>query len=476
MRFFFLGICGTAMGNVALLLKSMGHEVMGVDKDVYPPMSDVLRDAGVEIYEGYDAQRLQTLAPDMVVVGNVVSRENPEVEWLLNTRKIPYCSLPELLKNEILADRFNIVVSGTHGKTTTTSLAAFLLKEFGKNPGYLIGGVPRDLPSGSCFGDASSPFVIEGDEYDSAFFDKRSKFIHYLPSVLIINNLEFDHGDIFRDLQDVQRSFGHLLRIVPKNGYVLVNGDDERINELLPINWTTVFKVGLGLLNDLRIVDFEENIDGSTFSLIWRSREWGRVTWKLPGLFNARNAAMAVLAVGLTLNPKDPTRIDLAPLSHFKGVKRRQEILFEDDQVIVFEDFAHHPTALEETLISLKSRYKGYLINACFEPRSNTACRKFHQETFCEALKLANRVFLGPVFRGNLYSDDDRLDTIKIANQLNSRGVEAIAYHSNELILRDLEQQVRGINEKNLVCFFSNGSFDGITKKFVTRLNNLVKI
>lgn len=463
------------MGNVALLLRSMGHEVMGVDKDVYPPMSDVLRNAGIEIYEGYDAQRLEALAPDMVVVGNVVSRGNPELEWLLNTRKLHYCSLPELLKKEVLADRFNIVVSGTHGKTTTTSLAAYLLKELGKNPGYLIGGVPRDLPSGACIGALSSPFVIEGDEYDSAFFDKRSKFIHYLPSILIINNLEFDHGDIFRDLQDIQRSFSHLLRIVPKNGYVLVNGDDRHVEELFPVSWTTVLRVGVGPLNDLRIVDFDEGVEGSTFSLVWKGLEWGRISWQLPGLFNARNAAMAALAVGLALNPLDPTQVPLSGLTHFKGVKRRQEILYEDAEIIVIEDFAHHPTALKETLRSLRKRYEGYIINACFEPRSNTACRKFHQETFADALSGADRLFLGPVFRGELYSDGDRLDTVQVANKLRISGVDASAYPSNELILKDLELRINRLGEKNLVCFFSNGSFDGITRRFVDNVIDLNK-
>ncbi len=477
MRFFFLGICGTAMGNVALLLRSMGHEVVGVDKDIYPPMSDVLRDAGVEIYEGYDVERLKAIDPDMVVVGNVVSRGNPEVEWLLNTRRIPYCSLPELLKKEVLFNRFNIVVSGTHGKTTTTALAAYLLKGHGLEPGYLIGGVPRDLPSGSCLGEGNSPFVIEGDEYDSVFFDKRSKFVHYLPSVLTINNIEFDHGDIFRDLEDIQRSFSHLLRIVPQCGYVLVNGDDDNIEALLPITWTTVFKVGVGELNDLRIVDFCEGVSGSAFSLVWKGREWGRVCWQLSGLFNARNAAMAALAAGLSVSPEDPTQISLESLGHFKGVKRRQEVLYEDSEVVVIEDFAHHPTALGETLRALKRRYEGYRINACFEPRSNTACRKFHQETFCVGLGGVDRLFIGPVFRGEMYSEGDRLDTVRIANTLRLEGVEANAYQSNDFILRDLEVKIsRGLGEKNLVCFFSNGSFDGISKKFVDRISTLSKV
>lgn len=475
MRFFFLGICGTAMGNVALLLRSMGHEVAGADRDVYPPMSDVLREAGVEVYEGYDAERLEALMPDVVVVGNVITRGNPEVEWLLSTRKLKYCSLPELLRDSVLADRLNIVVAGTHGKTTTTALAAYLLKELGQDPGYLVGGVPRSLPSGACVGGKNSPFVIEGDEYDSAFFDKRSKFIHYLPSILIINNIEFDHGDIFRDIEDIKRSFSHLLKTVPRNGYVLVNGDDGHIKSLLPVAWTTVLKVGIGEGNDLRVVDFSEGVEGSEFSLIWKGREWGRVRWSCSGVFNARNAAMAALAVGLTVSPEDPTAVPLEMLRGFEGVKRRQEVIYRDEELVVVEDFAHHPTALRETLEALKKRYGGYRVHACFEPRSNTACRKFHQETFCDALEIADRVWIGPVFRKELYGDSDRLDTCMIADKLQLKGVEAKAYESNGAILSDLTLSIKeGMAEKNLVCFFTNGSFDGIIKQFVEGVEKVI--
>lgn len=468
MRIFFLGICGTAMGNVALLLKSMGHEIVGADQSIYPPMSNVLQRSNIKIYEGYDLQQILDFKPDKIVVGNVITRGNPIIEWLLQSRSIPYCSLPELLATQILKDRYNIVVTGTHGKTTTTAIAAFLLKMLEADPGYLIGGVPRDLPSGACLGDLNSPFVIEGDEYDCAFFDKRSKFMHFLPSILVINNLEFDHGDIFRDLEDIQRSFSHLLRIVPQNGYVLINGDDENIQSLFPINWTTVLKIGLGKESDLRIVDFEENESGSEFKLIWKNQEWAKIQWHLNGIYNARNAAMASLSIGLTLYPNDPTQLKLDSLAMFQGVKRRQEILSQNEKIVVIEDFAHHPTALDQTLASLRNRYKGYKINACFEPRSNTACRKFHQETFRDALKNADRSFIGPVYRSKNYSHADRLDTERIANELQQSGFLAKAYSTNEALLNDLESIIFNCDaEKNLVCFFSNGSFDGIIEKFL---------
>lgn len=452
------------MGNVALLLKSLGHEVCGSDTAVYPPMSDVLYDAEITIYEGYDAERLQEIAPDYVVVGNAMSRGNPEVEFLLESRSIPYYSLPELLRHQVLLNRFNIVVSGTHGKTTTTSIAAYLLESLGLDPGYLIGGVPRSLPSGSHIGSPEAPFVIEGDEYDSAFFDKRSKFIHYLPSILIINNLEFDHADIFRDLQDVQRTFSHVLRVVPRNGYVLINGDDGNIEQLLPADWTTVYRVGTGSSNDLQIKKFSEGPEGTEFYLSWKGKHWGRVLWQLPGLYNARNAAMAALASGLAINPDDPTCISLDSLAHFQSVKRRQEILFEDSDLIVMEDFAHHPTAVGETLISLKNRYPDYKLTACFEPRSNTACRNIHQNTLGSALNGADHVCIAPVHRAEKYADSDRLDTHRIVQELQQSGTPAQAYSTNEQLLTDLENGMS--SGRNLICFISNGSFDGIMHKF----------
>jgi UDP-N-acetylmuramate: L-alanyl-gamma-D-glutamyl-meso-diaminopimelate ligase len=232
MRVFFIGVCGTAMGNAAVLLKKMGHDVAGSDAGVYPPMSDVLESAGIDLFEGFAEQEMLDWRPDRVVVGNAVSRGNPQVEYLLRTREIEFVSLPQLIGEDLIGNRPAVVVAGTHGKTTTTALTSFALSQVGMDPGYLIGGVPLDLPSGNELGAETSPFVIEGDEYDSAFFDKRSKFIHYRPKVLILNNLEFDHGDIFRDLEDISRSFSHLLRIVPSDGFVVCNGDDPHLKAL----------------------------------------------------------------------------------------------------------------------------------------------------------------------------------------------------------------------------------------------------
>ena len=366
-----MGICGTAMGNAALLLREQGHDVCGADSGIYPPMSDVLAGAGIEIFEGYSAERLAQLQPDQIVIGNAMSRGNDEVEWVLNQSAVPYVSLPQLFHDTILPRRAPVVITGTHGKTTTSTLTAYLLEGEGCEPGWLIGGVPRDLPSGSRLGQGA-PFVIEGDEYDSAFFDKRSKFIHYRPRVAVIGNLEFDHADIFRDLEDVQRTFSHFLRIIPKRGYALVNGDDENIARLLPVDWTHVVRVGTGDDNDLCIRNFKDGRDGSSFELIWKGKLWATVCWAMHGLFNARNAAMASLAAAFAAGYSNPSQFSLAMLAYFRGVKRRQDVLHTGSRWTVIEDFAHHPTAVAGALEALRAAYPNRRIHACFEPRSNT--------------------------------------------------------------------------------------------------------
>ncbi len=475
---YFMGICGAAMGNVALLMRSEGHEVFGCDEGVYPPMSDVLKSNGIEVYEGFDAARLKALTPDLVVVGNVVSRGHPEMEWLLDTRSFPYVSMPELLQEYLLNKRNAIVVTGTHGKTTTASLTAYLLRACGLEPGYLIGGVPRDLPSGATIGNTADPFVIEGDEYDSAFFDKRSKFIHYPPSVLIINNIEFDHGDIFRDLEDVKRSFRHLLRIAPKSAYVLVNGDDDNIASLLPIDWACVLRVGVGEGNDLRIKDFHEDQSGAVFELVWQGKSWGRVKSNLGGLYNVRNMAMAALASALSLNAQDPTSFPLDALSSFQGVKRRQELLHEDARMIVIEDFGHHPTAIEDTLVSLKKRYPNHRLFACYEPRSNTACSKVFEERMPGVFACADRTWVGKIHRGEGIPQSSRIDLDAVCARVNAtKGPQcAEAFSSNEALLDSLLNHVKLCasqpSSKQLVCFFSNGSFDGVMQAFVDTLKH----
>jgi len=465
MRIYFIGICGTAMGNAALLMRALGHEVVGSDTGIYPPMSNHLKNAGIEILEGWNADRLASLKPDLVVVGNVASRGHPEVEYLLQSSQ-NYISLPQLLRTHLLNDRKNIVIAGTHGKTTTTCLAAFLLKEANANPGWLVGGVPRDLPDSAFIGQKGGAFVIEGDEYDSAFFDKRSKFIQYLPYILAINNIEFDHADIFRDLEDVLRTFSHGLRVVPGNGVIVANGDDANVMNLVnKVTWAPVVKVGVGENNDVQIKNFSETSDGSTFSILWKGTLWAKVEWSLTGLFNARNAAIAAASAGLFLNPQNPTQLKLDSLKKFKGVMRRQEVLIENNNLICIEDFGHHPTAIHCTLESLRNRYPSHELVACFEPRSNTAARKVMQDSFGEALALADAIYLPPAHRADKLGSDS-FDSAGIAKTLQQKGRQAWACESHESLLEKLISDCRSATKPKLVVFFSNGSFGGIIQKF----------
>ncbi len=453
------------MGNAALLLRAMGHEVLGCDQAIYPPMSTMLEDAGIEIMQGYSVERLQQLSPDLVVVGNAYSRGNEEVEFLLESRSIEYTSLPDVIRRFVLSERRNIVVTGTHGKTTTTAITSFLLEQASMDPGYMIGGAPIDPSRGWRVGYEGGPFVIEGDEYDSAFFDKRSKFIHYQPQIVILNNLEFDHADIFRDLQDVKRTFSHLLRLVPKSGYVLVNADDENALSLTDLDYTTVYRVGTAHDADLRIEKYETTTDGSRFDLVWQGQLWASVEWGMTGLFNARNAAMASLAAALSSG----NVVDASPvaLSRFRGVKRRQQLRVEREDLTVIEDFGHHATAVRDTLSALRSRFKDTKIIACFEPRSNTSRLEMMRAPTIAALQLADCAFIGAVKSRN--SDGvELMDTHSLADDLNRSGTESRAFDSNEELFATLQPFASRQDGKTLVIFFSNGSFGGVIERFVT--------
>jgi UDP-N-acetylmuramate: L-alanyl-gamma-D-glutamyl-meso-diaminopimelate ligase len=476
MRVFFIGVCGTAMGNAAVLLKKMGHEVAGSDAGVYPPMSDVLESAGIDLFEGFAEQDMLTWQPDRAVVGNAVSRGNPQVEYLLRTREIDFVSLPQLIGEDLIGNRPAVVVAGTHGKTTTTSLTSFALAQAGQEPGYLIGGVPLDLPSGNELGGSAFPFVIEGDEYDSAFFDKRSKFIHYRPKVLVINNLEFDHGDIFRDLQDISRSFSHLLRIVPSDGFVLRNGDDPNLLALPDAPWTRIISVGVGEDNEFRITDFTEDADGSRFGLSWKGEHIMQVDWDMPGLFNARNLAMATLASVLSqqiCQADDPlviasqnpfSGVSLPDFSDCAGVKRRQEILHDSEEIVILSDFAHHPTAIVSALESLRARWSGREIVACFEPRSNTAVTNVFEDRFADALAFADVGLLGAVHRAEKIPADKRINPANMIQRIQAQGKSGHAFTTNQ----ELEDFLKNYSFSGpaLVVFFSNGSFDGVIGRF----------
>ncbi|MCP3660959.1 MAG: UDP-N-acetylmuramate:L-alanyl-gamma-D-glutamyl-meso-diaminopimelate ligase [Gammaproteobacteria bacterium] len=387
MHIHILGICGTFMGGIALLARSMGHQVSGSDANVYPPMSTQLEEAGIELMKGYRPEHLQP-EPDVVVVGNAMSRGNPVVEFMLDAGLV-YTSGPQWLAEHVLKDRWVLAVAGTHGKTSTASLLAWILEDAGLNPGFLIGGVPDNFGISARFGE-SPFFVVEADEYDTAFFDKRSKFVHYHPRTLIMNNLEFDHADIFDDLAQIQRQFHHLVRTVPANGLIISPLMDGNLHEVLDMGcWTPLEHFDASELAQWH--GSEQSIDGTAFDLVFVGDTIGRVEWQQTGLHNVNNALAAVAAAR---HAGVPPKVALEALSRFSGVKRRMELRGEINEIKVYDDFAHHPTAIETTLQGLRAQVGGDRIIALLEPRSNTMRMGMHAERLPESLALADRVMV----------------------------------------------------------------------------------
>jgi UDP-N-acetylmuramate: L-alanyl-gamma-D-glutamyl-meso-diaminopimelate ligase len=454
--FHFLGICGTAMGSVAAALCDRGFTVTGSDENVYPPMSTFLEKRGIALSAGFRDENIPADV-DVVVIGNAMKRGNAEVEAVLN-RKLYYLSLPEVLRNEFLRRRHNLVVTGTHGKTTTTALLAWILTSAGIEPSYMIGGIPRNLGQGAKFND-SNYVVLEGDEYDTAFFDKRSKFIHYLPELVIVNNIEFDHADIFDNLDAVKRSFRHLLRIVPQNGMVLINGDDRNCVDVTDSCYAQLVEVGFSKNCAHRICDVAYSKDSSRFTV-------HDDTFELPmiGEFNVRNAAMAISAAKFYGVPK--AEIQKA-LSSFKGIARRQEVRGVARGVTVIDDFGHHPTAIAQTLTALRTRYPGQRIWAVFEPRSNTTRRAVFQQELPDALKLADGVFISQIARLEQIPESERLNPEAVMKSIGDSGRPAFYEPDADHIVDRLVPQLR---ENEVVAVFSNGGFGNIHEKLLARL------
>jgi UDP-N-acetylmuramate: L-alanyl-gamma-D-glutamyl-meso-diaminopimelate ligase len=446
------------MGSVAAALQERGCIVTGSDEKVYPPISDFLRARGISLSEPYRAENLPNDA-EVVVIGNAIKRGNPEVEAVLN-RKLYYLSLPEVLKEFFLRGRHNLVVTGTHGKTTTSALLAWMLTVGELEPGYVIGGLPRNLGQGALFND-SKHFVIEGDEYDSAFFDKRSKFIHYLPELLIINNIEFDHADIFDDLGAVKLSFRRLVNIVPQNGMILLNGDDPNCVEVAQECLAPIVEVGFSENCAERIRDVSHSSHGSRFIL-------GETAFDSPlvGEFNVRNAAMAAVAArfyGLT------SEVIQTALTSFEGIARRQEVRGSERGVTVIDDFGHHPTAIRETLSALRHRYSGHRLWAIFEPRSNTTRRAVFQQQLPEALQLADGVFIAQIAALEQIPVEDRLNPEAVVAAISKAGRMAFYERDATAIL---DRLMPLLQPNDVVTIFSNGGFDGIHEKLLARLQD----
>src|SRR5438874_9349831 len=423
-KFHFLGICGTAMGSVAAALRERGFVVTGSDENVYPPMSTFLESKGVALSSGYRPENLPDDA-DVIVIGNAMKRGNPEVEAVLN-RKLLYLSLPEVLKTLFLRGRHNLVVTGTHGKTTTTALLAWIMETAGRNPGYLIGGIPKNFGEGARLNN-SKYFVIEGDEYDTAFFDKRSKFVHYLPELVIVNNVEFDHADIFNNLDEIKLSFRRLLNIVPQNGMVVVNGDDRNAVDVAKHCLAQMVEVGFSKNCAQRIREVSYSAGVSRFKV-------GEDIFEIPliGEFNVRNAAMAATAARFYDVPK--TKVDNA-FQSFSGIARRQEVRGEARGVKVIDDFGHHPTAIAHTMQALRHRYPGHRIWAVFEPRSNTTRRAVFQERLSDALKAADGVFISQVAKLEQIPENERLNPEAVVNAIQESGRPAFYEENADAII-----------------------------------------
>lgn len=454
-RVHFLGICGTAMGSVAAAMKDRGFRVTGQDDKVYPPMSTFLESKGIAITQGFSPDDIP--AADVIVIGNAMTRGNPAVEAALN-RKLYYLSLPEILKQFFLRGRHNLVVAGTHGKTTTTALLAWVFEHAGLEPGYLIGGIPANFGQGACLKD-SKYFILEGDEYDTAFFDKRAKFVHYLPELVVVNNIEFDHADIYRDLDDIKTSFRRLLNIVPSEGMVLLNGDDPNCLDVARSCPAPVVEVGLSPNAGNRIRNVAHGAKGSSFELFGEKFEI-----PMSGDFNVRNAAMAASAAhfyGVT-----PAQIREA-FAGFRGIKRRQEVRGTARGITVIDDFGHHPTAIRETLAGLRAKYHGARIWAIFEPRSNTTRRAVFQHDLPGAFADAHGVFIAKVARLEQLPEGERLDPEKVVADIAAAGKPAFYEPTADDIVARLKPLARS---GDIVAVFSNGGFDGIHEKLLARL------
>src|SRR5438046_1697007 len=447
------------MASVAAALQERGFKITGSDENVYPPMSNFLEQKGIVPKKGYRAENIPA-DTDVVIIGNAMKRGNPEVEAVLN-RKLFYLSLPEVLKNHFLRGRHNLVVTGTHGKTTTTALLAWIMEKAGRQPGYLIAGLPKNFEQGARLND-SKYFVIEGDEYDTAFFDKRSKFVHYLPELVIVNNIEFDHADIFKNLDEIKLSFRRLLNIVPQNGMVLFNGDDPNCVEVAKDCLAQMIEIGLSKNCAERIREVAYSSDGSRFKL-------GEQTFEIPlvGEFNVRNAAMAAMAARFYDVPEK--RIESA-FKSFGGLAGRQELRGEGRGVKVVDDFGHHPTAVAHTLQALRHQYRGHRLWAIFEPRSNTTRRAVFQQQLPAALKLADGVFISQVARLDQIPEDERLNTEKAVAAVAKTGRPAF-YESNADAI--VNRIVSMVQPKDEIVVFSNGGFDNIHEKLLMRLREL---
>ena len=457
MKLHILGIAGTFMGGVAALARELGHDVEGSDQAVYPPMSTQLEKLGIALKQGYDPAHISGDV-ESIVIGNALSRGNPAVEAVLDAGRA-YTSGAEWLRDHVLPGREVIAVAGTHGKTTTTTIVTYLLQAAGREPGFLIGGVAEDFGVSARIG-AGREFVVEADEYDTAFFDKRSKFVHYRPAVAILNNLEYDHADIFPDLAAIERQFHHLIRTVPHRGRLIVNGEDDNLKRVLAMGcWTPVETFGIASVDEDEGFDWSArlvNADGSAFDVIHAGRKIGTVEWPMLGRHNVMNGLAALAACHAA--GVDAASV-IPALANFRSVKRRMEVVGEVGGVTVYDDFAHHPTAIQTTLAGLRAKVGDARIVVAMEPRSNSMRLGAHADALAPSLAGADVVVF--LARPELPWDADQV----IADV---RG-QAVAVPDVDALLAELAVRVQAGDH---VVFMSNGGFDGAPRRFVAQLRD----
>jgi len=466
-----IGICGTAMAALAGMLKQRGFRVTGSDAAAYPPMSDFLAELGIPVSQPFDARNLEP-RPDLVVVGNAISRGNVELEQVLDQR-IPFGSLPQLLHDEFLRDKEVLVVAGTHGKTTTTSMLAWIFHTAGLQPSFLIGGIAENFGSSFRLGQGKH-FILEGDEYDTAFFDKGPKFLHYFPDAVILTSVEFDHADIYKDLDAVETAFQRLVNLIPRRGRIIafdgVAGEateSASLERCLAKAFCPVERYGVGQRSSWEILNLRLEPGKSSWAVIHEGRAWGEFEFALAGEYNVWNAtAAAALAAGCGISKEEIA----AALKTFKSVKRRLEVKAQVNGVTIIDDFAHHPTAIAGTLKALRARYPGARLWAILEPRSNTLRRRVLQKDLARSLALADEVVVAGVFRSEAVSENERLELPALAAEIQKNGRTARLLADANAIVAAVAPEMRS---GDVVAILSNGGFGGIYEKLPARLREL---
>ena len=468
-----IGICGTAMASLAGMLKQKGFQVTGSDAAAYPPMSEFLSDLGIPVAQPFDAKNLEP-RPELVVIGNAISRGNVELEYVLDQR-IPFCSLPQLLHDEFLKGKEVLVVAGTHGKTTTTSMLAWIFHSAGLDPSFLIGGIAENFGSSFRLG-TGKYFILEGDEYDTAFFDKGPKFLHYFPDSIILTSVEFDHADIYKDLDAVETAFRRLVNLIPRRGRINafdgVEGehtDSPSLERCLAKAFCPVERYGAGAAANWKVTNLRLDPGRTTWTVEHNGNRWAEFEFALAGEYNVWNAtAAAALASSCGI----PTDKIAAALKSFKSVKRRLEVKAQVHGITIIDDFAHHPTAIAGTLKALRARYPGSRLWAILEPRSNTLRRRVLQSDLARSLAQADQIVVANVFRSEAVPENERLELPALASEIQQNGRPARLLADADAIVQTIAPELRS---GDVVAILSNGGFGGIYEKLPARLKQLAE-